>query len=405
LSGGGDTQWDGFAVEDALALRAEIAVVRECLVLDPRFRPLLDRARMALLDAEDERGLDAALHEFAPIIDALSRWPDPLDAPPIPREFALADHPLAWPDRRMRRCAPAFSALWALAYGPDDERGRLFAHAATHIARRGCSNATAPSPGPAARTRSDIDRRPPLGRTRPRPSDPDVAPPDILDALAPHRPGNLGPLSRPSARRIASVLHASPEGATVREIADSLGLHHTTVRAQLAALEFRGVVEAHADPAAGPGRPPVRYAVKPNRSEREAAGHEALVRLAMSLARSVGFGPAEVELFGAGQGAAIVRPGGGLAEVTAAFDRLGFAPRCSGGTGHAEVVLGRCPFAAADGAPPEQLICRLHRGIVKGMAQVAAPGVELVDMREKDVEGAGCRLRLSPSATGKNGRL
>ena len=223
-------------------------------------------------------------------------------------------------------------------------------------------------------------------------------PADALEALAPCGPEDLGLLSRPSARRIVSVIHASLGGATVREITDALGVHHTTVRVQLADLASAGVVEARADPPSGPGRPPVRFVLRPRPSGREAAGHRALVRLVMSLARRVGLGPAEVERFGAGQGAAIVRPGGGVAEITSAFERLGFAPRCPAGGEPGEVVLGRCPFAAGPDGTAGQLVCRMHRGLVTGMAQVAAPGVELLDFGVKDVEGASCRLRLSRAA-------
>ena len=65
----------------------------------------------------------------------------------------------------------------------------------------------------------------------------------------------------------------------------------------------------------------------PRPSERQAAAHRALVRLLMSPVREMGFGPEEVERFGAGQGAAIVRPGGGIGEVTATLELLDFGVR------------------------------------------------------------------------------
>ena len=109
---------DAFAVEDAFALRAEIAIARLQPALDPRLRTFLDRARHRLHGVADEAGLDAALDEFRPILDALARWPRPRDPSPSGAGGRPAGRPdLSWPDRRALRFCAAFS-LRPFATGP-----------------------------------------------------------------------------------------------------------------------------------------------------------------------------------------------------------------------------------------------------------------------------------------------
>lgn len=224
------------------------------------------------------------------------------------------------------------------------------------------------------------------------------ATPDVVEALAPARRSRADALSRPTARRIEEALRSAPRGLTAQEIAEAVGRHHTGVRAQLAELERARVVQVQLDPPAGRGRPPRRYVLAPDPAELEAAGHRELVRLLMSLVSQAGFGPDDLERFGESQGAGIARAGGGPGEIRDAFQRLGFDPRRADDDAPADLVLGRCPFVDGVEAPHGQLICVLHRGLARGIARSAAPGVELIDLEIKEPRHAGCRLRLSPLA-------
>lgn len=385
--GRGGQRWDAFAVHDALALRAEIAIARLEPALDPRFRPFLDDARRRLREVSDEAGLEAAVAGFRPIVDALARWPGPREPLPSPLGTgSIERRNLSWPDRRVLRFCAAATALWALCHGPDDECGRLFARTAVELAGRGGLDEPAP-------------RRLPFMRIRPiingmsTASAPD--PPDVLDALAPARSRREEALARPSVRRIEQALRTAPRGLTAQEIAVAVGRHHTGVRARLAELERIGLVEVRVDPPAGRGRPARRYVLTPDPAEREAAGHRELVRLLVSLVREAGFGPVEVERFGERQGASIARPGGGVGEIRDAFERLGFAPHDPDDGPPGDLVLGRCPFADGVEAPDGDLICLLHRGLACGIARAAAPGTEVLDLEVKEPRRAGCRLRLS----------
>jgi predicted ArsR family transcriptional regulator len=399
MARGRGIRWDAFAVEDAFALRAQLAIAGVQPSLDPRMRPFLDRVRRTLRRVGDETALDAALEELRPVFDALALWPVPRDAPP-PGGDAERRAPVR-SERRVLRFSAAFSALWALCHGPDDEAGRRFARTAVELSRRG---GLGTPPRPPARFTRDLSIINGVSFVRHVPvPPPDAAAagtheetaPDALDALAPARQRRARALARPAARRIERVLRQASGALTAQEIADLLGRHHTGVRAQLGALERSGVVEVRVDPPDGRGRPARRYALAPDPGDREAAGHRELVRLLMSLVREAGFGPAEIERFGERQGASIVQPGAGAGELREAFERLGFAPRPVEGGAPGDLVLGRCPFADGVEAPHGQLICLLHLGLARGIAREAAPGTEVVDLEVKEPRRAGCRLRLS----------
>jgi predicted ArsR family transcriptional regulator len=229
-----------------------------------------------------------------------------------------------------------------------------------------------------------------MGHSAPKP------PPDVAEALDPPGAAWSRALGRPAARRIVEALReAGGAGMTAHDLAAALGQHHTGIRAQLAALRDAGVVEAEADAPAGRGRPAIRFRLAPDPAEREAAGHRELVRLLMDLVRQAGFDAEDVERFGEVHGRQIARPGAGPGEIREAFERLGFAPREAGAGAVPDLVLGSCPFADGVEAPGGDLICVLHRGLARGVAASAAPGVRVDDLEVVGPRTAGCRLRLS----------
>lgn len=219
--------------------------------------------------------------------------------------------------------------------------------------------------------------------------------PDAVDALTPQRHAQAAALAGPAARRVAEVLRAAAGPLTAQEVAEAIGRHHTGVRVQLRALESAGVVESRPDSPLGRGRPVRRYALAPDPAEREAAGHRELVRLLMGLVSQTGLGPEDVERFAERQGLAVPTAGGGVSELWEAFARMGFAPRWSPGAGTSDLVLDRCPFADGVEAPGGDVICRLHRGLARGIARRAAPEVEVTELVIVDSRRAGCRLRLA----------
>lgn len=134
----------------------------------------------------------------------------------------------------------------------------------------------------------------------------------------------------------------------IKEVADALGLHHTGVRTQVAILEGAGVVESHADPPRGRGRPARCYVLVPDPGDREARAHRELIRLLVGLAYRTGIDPDEMGRFGEGQGWAAPTPGGGIGELRDAFERMGFAPREVPDTNPTDLILDRRPFVAPE---------------------------------------------------------
>ena len=219
----------------------------------------------------------------------------------------------------------------------------------------------------------------------------------------PRRAVARAPRARGGARADRRAPHRRRAGGrggpqTAQEVADALGLHHTSVRVQLAALEGAGVVEGLTDPPSGRGRPVRRYVLAPDPGDREAVGHRELVRLLMGLVRQTGLGPEEMERFGERQGWAVPAAGRrhrrAAARVRAPRLRAARGP----GPGPADLVLGRCPFADGVEAPGGELICLLHRGLARGIAARAAPEVAVTDLVIEDPRRAGCRLRLAARA-------
>jgi predicted ArsR family transcriptional regulator len=219
-------------------------------------------------------------------------------------------------------------------------------------------------------------------------------PPGAGDALDPARRRVAGIIARPPAQRLVDALQAAGRGLTARELADILDRHHSRVRPLLAELEAAGAVEAQVDPPGSRGRPARRYVLVRDPAEREAAGHQELVRLIMLLVRTAGFGAAEVERFGELHGAGIVEPGGGVGQVREVLARLGFAPRETHGDAEIELVLRRCPVADRVREPGGRLICLLHRGLARGAAMRAAPEVAQVALEARPGRRGGCRLRI-----------
>ena len=221
--------------------------------------------------------------------------------------------------------------------------------------------------------------------------------PDALDALLPARHARAAVLARPAAVRVAAAIASAERPLSAQEVAEALGRHHTAVRPQIAALERAGVIEGAPDPPRGRGRPVRRYAPAPDPAEREAVGHRELVRLLMSLVSRTGVGPEEMERFGEAQGRSVPAAGGGVEELRQAFLRMGFAPRAiPGGRGEPDdLVLDVCPFADGVEAAEGDLICVLHRGLARGIAARAAPGVVVTGLEVEDPRRAGCRLRLA----------
>lgn len=227
-----------------------------------------------------------------------------------------------------------------------------------------------------------------------------------------------GPGLDAARRRVLRVVADSGPGATVAALAGVLGGHPNTTRHHLRALVASGLVMARTDDGAGPGRPPVRYAVTPegrHAASGAAAGDPSVEeylalagafadRLAAlgvdsaeesrSIGRAWGAALAARDLAAAdGPGAddGAVDPGEPRRHVLALLERLGFSPRPEG----REVELRTCPLLDAATRHPE-VVCQVHAGLVSGADAAyggTGEGVRLVPFARP----GACHLTL-PSA-------
>lgn len=186
-------------------------------------------------------------------------------------------------------------------------------------------------------------------------------------------------------------------GLGVADIAGRVGLHPNAVRQHLRRLAEAGVICTEREAPRGPGRPRLRYRLVDLRAPRIAA-HQELVRLLIAYIVRSGVNTEDVEAFGRLQGGYFAT-GEGTAGIVESIARLGFAPRDTGSVedarrGRLRIRLGHCPFRDAVTAPGGEMICRMHRGLVEGMAERAAPGSRLTEFAPDDPTRAGCRMTL-----------
>lgn len=225
----------------------------------------------------------------------------------------------------------------------------------------------------------------------------------VIGAAVAKREARNGTLGRAAPRRVVRVLRDAADPLSAQQVADALGLHHSGVRVHLNALVECGVAVCEAGEPRGRGRPTLFYALAPDPDSRQAAGHRELVRMLMGLVSRMGLGPEDMESFGMGQAYQVCAQGGGLPELRDALARLGFSPEAVPGPEPRDLVLHHCPFAAGVEAPGGELICALHRGLAKGIADVSGSGAEVVELVEEDPRTAGCLLRLAPGESVRGG--
>jgi predicted ArsR family transcriptional regulator len=213
-------------------------------------------------------------------------------------------------------------------------------------------------------------------------------------------PQEAGALAHPSRQAIAEALGAAAGGLTVAEIAERVGRHPNAVRQHLEILQRAGVVvAAPSAPTGRRGRPSARYSLAAPHAVA-AVGHRELVRLLLELVRRAGTDEDQVEAFGWEHGRRLVDGDAPPEALATAFAGLGFAPEevtaeAARRAGEMDLRLRACPFKEAVLAPGGELICALHRGLVRGALERVDAGAELATFEPKDPVTAGCRVLIT----------
>lgn len=191
-------------------------------------------------------------------------------------------------------------------------------------------------------------------------------------------------------------------GLTAAELGRELGLHSTTVRFHLDQLVDGGLVQAHFVRSGGAGRPAKRYVAAPvAQAAPEPATEGPYQVLATLLAGALdpadGPRPTPEEAgaawvrrrLGAGPDEQLSEPsrttGEWVGKVGAVVDLLqewGYTPdlEMTGRQGDVRITLRDCPFLELARERPE-VVCGVHRGLLKGALEVAGEDEAGVSLR------------------------
>ena len=189
------------------------------------------------------------------------------------------------------------------------------------------------------------------------------------------------------------VLEA-PAPVRVDALTRHFGLNHNAIRQHLAKLVDAGLVEertAARQANQGRGRSALQYRVEPEAAASWSA-HSPYQQLALLLVEVAKGGASPVEVgAAAGRRIPVSATDEPLARLTDEMARRGFRPETNG----TELVLARCPFAAAALEAPE-IICELHRGLAEGMLEALGGAYEVEALVINHPSQGGCRLRVHP---------
>lgn len=202
-------------------------------------------------------------------------------------------------------------------------------------------------------------------------------------------------LSHPTAVRVLEAVNAAGGPVTVTDVAEALAVHPNTVRQHLARLRDADLlVEETEVPAGHRGRPRLLYRAVAPPATGPRDPYEWLAVVLLEARRSGG----DLLEIAREHGRREVAAGGegGVEALTRLAADHGFHPHEEHADGGIELVLERCPIAAAAGHDPGT-VCRVHLGLLEGAAE-AAGGVEVRGISDVDPRIAGCRVRLARPA-------
>ena len=208
---------------------------------------------------------------------------------------------------------------------------------------------------------------------------------------------------RPARLRILDLIRRSPQGMTVEDLAESVGLHVNTVRFHLDRLLAAGQVTRAAESRDRPGRPRLTFAAAPGpQLYGETRDYRLLAEILTGVVADLGAGAApRAREVGRRWGASMAQKVAGRrplgekraeAELVRVLDEVGFAPERPSAGDPRRVLLRHCPFLEAAEAHPE-VVCSVHRGLMDGaLAEMGAPLA--TERLVPFAEPAGCVAQL-----------
>jgi predicted ArsR family transcriptional regulator len=211
--------------------------------------------------------------------------------------------------------------------------------------------------------------------------------------------------------RILNLVRGADSSLTAGQVAETMGLHPSTVRAHLDQLTESGLLTRTRRGEGSPGRPAWRYEAAP-RSDADNQGpgvdrpyRELAAALIEHLARDADDPHSAGVRAGRGWGRALVaplvassprpNPVDGMVKV---LDQLGFTPQVIERPDPASAVvhLRSCPFLELALANPD-VVCGVHEGVIGGALGALGASVADTDLQPFAAPGA-CAVRVRTSA-------
>ena len=203
-------------------------------------------------------------------------------------------------------------------------------------------------------------------------------------------------LAQPTRRRLFALLSELGGAAPTDVLAARLALHPNGVRKHLRRLCDAGLV-IHRRVAGPRGRPRDEWAISPSARPGGERPH-AYGALARWLARAIPATPerlAAVETTGRDIGRELAptsaTPRHALADLMSA---LGFQPELDHHGSRLKCTLHNCPYRDSV-RENQQIICGLHRGLVRGLLDRVAPDATLERFVPHDPYEAGCEVEIA----------
>jgi predicted ArsR family transcriptional regulator len=172
-------------------------------------------------------------------------------------------------------------------------------------------------------------------------------------------------------QHIVEELRGEPEGLAVADLARRVGLHENTIRWHLGVLAEAALVGSHPAPTGRPGRPRMRYVLRPGADTVEDRdSHRLLATVLTGALAELPDGEQRAEEAGRAWGRYLVRRPSPLervtddqavSEVTRLLDEEGFAATPEG----TDIHMRHCPFHDLAEANPT-IVCGVHRGLLAG---------------------------------------
>lgn len=185
----------------------------------------------------------------------------------------------------------------------------------------------------------------------------------------------MEPAQRGRRGQVVDLFRTTARPLSTREVADATGLHINTTRFHLDTLVRQGVLRRQGGRAAGPGRPPSRYALVPGMQRGGQRNYKLLAEMLLTHLAADGESRTAAVRAGEAWGRYLVQapaPGQRLSaaestqRLSELLDDIGFDPRVSDARGRAtRVELRHCPFLEL-AQTQRDLVCGVHLGLMRG---------------------------------------